>query len=287
MKTYVKYILFNALWLGLTATAFSQAPTPNRITVPLSDPSRSATVKVSLLTGSISVNGYAGKVIIADTKYRDGNEPRRPQPEDTAGLKRIATTGLAVEEDNNVVSISTGSFMNPCDIFLKVPFRTTLMLKTVNDGTIVVEQVQGEIEVSNINGPVMLNKISGNVVAHALNGNVKVTLVDIEPDKPMSFSSLNGNIDVSFPENLKANFSMRTDNGEIYSGFDIKFNQAESKDQELEFTKRQGQTLGLLSRGGGFKIKMNKNIRGTVNGGGPEIQFKTFNGNIYIRKLAK
>jgi hypothetical protein len=29
---------------------------------------------------------------------------------------------------------------------------------------------------------------------------------------------------------------------------------------------------------------VDKTVRGKINGGGPEIQFKDFNGNIYIRK---
>jgi DUF4097 and DUF4098 domain-containing protein YvlB len=32
---------------------------------------------------------------------------------------------------------------------------------------------------------------------------------------------------------------------------------------------------------------MDSTMKGTINGGGPEIQFKTFNGNIYIRKSSK
>jgi DUF4097 and DUF4098 domain-containing protein YvlB len=37
-------------------------------------------------------------------------------------------------------------------------------------------------------------------------------------------------------------------------------------------------------KGGKYKVKIDKNVRGTINGGGQEIQFKNFNGNIYIRK---
>jgi hypothetical protein len=31
-------------------------------------------------------------------------------------------------------------------------------------------------------------------------------------------------------------------------------------------------------------VKMDKTVRGTINGGGPEMQFTNFNGEIYIRK---
>jgi DUF4097 and DUF4098 domain-containing protein YvlB len=279
MKTIVKHLLTNALWLGLAATAYPQVPGADHVTVPLSDPSRPGTVKVSLLTGSISVKGYSGKEVIVDAKSRDEDESRGHHRADTSGMKRIPnlSTGLSVEEEGNVVTIGTGSLNRPVDIALQVPTRTSLRLKTVNDGDIKVEQVQGEIEVNDINGAVTLTQVGGSVVAYALNGNVKVSLIGIEPNKPMSFSSLNGDIDVSFPADLKASASMKTDNGEIFSDFDI----------SLSAMAPQPVTQEARGKGGKFKIKIDKTTRGTINGGGPEMQFITMNGNIYIRKSPK
>jgi len=278
MKKLLHYGLTIAVWLGLAATAFPQAAGTDHVTVPLSDPARPGTVKVSLLAGSISVKGYAGKEVIVDANARDEGS-RRGHRADTSGMKRIpnTSTGLTVEEEGNVVSISTGSLNRAVDISLQVPTRTSLRLKTINDGDIKVEQVQGEIEVNDTNGAVTLTQVSGTVVAHALNGNVKVSLVAVEPNKPMSFSSLNGDIDVSFPPDLKANASMKTDNGEMFSDFDIKIDAAAV--QPVAEVAR--------GKGGRYRIKIDRTTKGTVNGGGPEMQFKTFNGNIYIRKSSK
>jgi DUF4097 and DUF4098 domain-containing protein YvlB len=38
------------------------------------------------------------------------------------------------------------------------------------------------------------------------------------------------------------------------------------------------------SKGGKYKVKIDKTTVGSINGGGPDLDFKTFNGNIYIRK---
>ena len=35
---------------------------------------------------------------------------------------------------------------------------------------------------------------------------------------------------------------------------------------------------------GRYRINVNKVIYGSVNGGGPDIEMRTFNGNIYLRK---
>ncbi len=261
--------------IGLTAAAGAQTPGEDRVTVPFSDPSRPGTVKVNLLSGGITVKSYSGKEVVIQAKAREEKESRRHAAE-SAGMKRITntTTGLTVDEEENVVSIGTGLSSRAVDINIQVPTRTGLKLKTVNDGDIIVEQVQGEIEVQDINGGVTLTQVSGSVIAHALNGNVKVTLAAVAPDKPMSFSSLNGDIDVTFPPGLKANVVMKTDNGEVFSDFDVQMNPSAAKPV----------TEDAKGKGGKYHLRLDRNMYGTINGGGPEIQFKTMNGNIYIRK---
>src|SRR5438105_671975 len=92
--------------------------------------------------------------------------------------------------------------------------------RPVNLRAHLVSGVDGEFDINDVNGEVDLKNIGGSVVAHALNGHVLVTFNRIDPQKPMAFSSLNGDIDVTFPADLKANVSLRTDNGEVYSDFD-------------------------------------------------------------------
>ncbi len=278
MKTVMKQIMTHAAWLGLVATAFAQTPGSDHVTVPFSDPSRPGTVKVNLIAGSVTVKGYGGKEVVVDAKARDEGREHRSRPE-AAGMKRIPnmSTGLTVEEESNVVSIGAGPMMRAVDITLQVPAHTNLTLKTINDGDISVEQVQGELEVEDINGAVTLTQVSGSVIAHALNGNVKVSLAGVLPNKPMSFSSLNGDIDVTFPPDVKASASMKTDNGEIYSDFDVK----------IDASAVQPVPEAASGKGGKYRIKIDRTVKGTINGGGPEMQFKTFNGNIYIRRATK
>ena len=277
MGKFIKYVLVTILCTVLPATAFSQESDSDHFTIPLSDPSREATVKVNIFNGSITVKGYDGKEIIGDIEYRENHKPKKLHQADTTGLKKIATFGgLSIDEDNNVVNIRRNFIFSPSSLKLQVPKRTTLVLKTATNGDISIEQVHGEIEVSNISGHVTLTDVAGSVVAHALSGDVNVTLKEIDPGKPMSFSSMSGNIDVTFPEDLKANVSMSSINGEIYSGFDIKIDPSgvRAQDDDSEEDKN-------------FKLRFGGKVSGSINGGGPEIQFKTFSGNIYIRKLSQ
>jgi DUF4097 and DUF4098 domain-containing protein YvlB len=274
MNSYFKFNKFAIVAVFIAAVPFLMAQTPdNRIAVPC-DPSRPANLRAHLVSGSITVKGGDVKEIVVEARVRGGEESHGDRRAE--GMKRIpmTSTGLNIEAENNNVRVSTDSYQRTVDLTITVPTHTSLSLHTVNDGNILVSGVDGELDVNNVNGQVDLKNIGGSVVAHALNGHVVATLNRVDPQKPMAFSSLNGDIDVTFPADLKANVSMRTDNGEVYSDFDIKV-LPNAPQQTVEDNR---------GKGGKYKVKIDKNVRGTINGGGQEIQFKNFNGNIYIRK---
>src|SRR5438128_22882 len=208
----------------LAWTVCGQELPADRVSVPLRDSSRPGLVKANLMAGGITVKGYDGKEVIVEARLRHGHSGDGDKPDkQTGGLKRIdvATTGLAVEEEDNVVSVSTGPSHRAVDLFIQVPFKTSLKVGCLNDGDIVAEKVEGEIEANNLNGGVTLTNVAGVVVAHSLNGEVNVHLERITPAKPMSFSTLNGDIDVTLPSDAKATVKMETQNGGIYSDFEI------------------------------------------------------------------
>jgi DUF4097 and DUF4098 domain-containing protein YvlB len=244
----------------------------DRVNVPLTDPARPVVLKASLLNGSITVKAHAAKDVIVEARVREEGEKRSSR----TGSRRImiATTGLTVDEDNNEVRVSADSVQRTIDLTILVPARTSVNLRTVNDGDIKVTGIDGEIDVDDVNGEVTLEDVSGYAVAHALNGDVTVNFKSINPQKPMAFSSLNGDIDVVFPVDLKANVSIASDRGDVFSDFDIAM-QARNNSVTVQDSR---------ARGGKYRVQTDKTVRGTINGGGPEIQFKNFNGAIYIRK---
>jgi DUF4097 and DUF4098 domain-containing protein YvlB len=274
---YFSHLIIIVLSTLIVTTASAQ--NDSRVRVPLADPARPASVRAHLLNGSITVKGADVKEILVEAHAREeGREGRGEGRRDGAadGMKRIpmTSTGLNIEAENNQVRISTDAIQRTVDVTVTVPLHTSLSLKTVNDGNITVTGVDGELDIDNVNGEVILKNVSGSVVAHALNGKVLATFNRIDPQKNMAFSSLNGDIDVTFPADLKANVNMRTDNGEVYSDFDV----------QLTATAPQQVVEDGRSQGGKYRVKIDKAVRGRINGGGQEIQFKNFNGNIYIRK---
>ncbi|MBI3004933.1 MAG: hypothetical protein HYY49_05900, partial [Ignavibacteriales bacterium] len=220
--------ILTAVVLALVgAQTLAQQVNPDRYTIPLADPARPMFLRASLMAGSLVVKGYAGKDVIVDVDIA----PHKDEDHDDEdagkkkGLRRIPNTasGLSIEEENNTVMITKSGYgSSEVRVSVQVPVNCSMKLNIVNGGEIVVEGVNGDLDVNNTNNSVKLLKISGSVVAHALNGNLVVTMAKVTPDKAMSFSSLNGEVDVTLPADTKANVSLKTDmGGEIYSDFDI------------------------------------------------------------------
>jgi hypothetical protein len=271
--------MLGLLMLCLVALALAQDATTDKVNVPLSDPSRPVMLKIGLISGSITVKGGAVKEVTVEARTRatEDDEEKSDRPR---GLKLIPNrnSGLTVEEDDNVVSVSTGmrGGSHTVDLTLRVPTNCSMHLSTVNDGNIEVENVNGDLEVNCTNGSVRLTGISGSAVANALNEDLTAAFVKVNPLKPMSFSSMNGKIDITLPPDVKANLTMKSDQGEIYSDFDMKV-----LTEDISPSSRVQDNKG---KKGKFRVSIEKAVRASINGGGQEIQLTNFNGDIYIRK---
>jgi len=289
-KTLRNILMGLALLVCAALLGYAQDAKTDRAVVPLTDPAKPVLIKADVLMGSITVKGYDGKEVIVEAKVRersltDEDEEEAEEDEDAeeekdkaakiAGMKKIGavSTGLEVEESNNIVSISAESWKYAVDITIQAPRASSLELQSTNDGDIVVENVSGEIEVENVNGSNTLKNISGNAVVNTVNGDVTVSMTRVTPDKPMSFSSMNGDVDVTFPADIKANVKMKSQQGEIYSDFDITLKPVPQKAEEVSKSGK-----------GKYRISFEKYVYGTINGGGPEYSFNTFNGDVFIRK---
>jgi hypothetical protein len=207
--------------------------------------------------------------------FQDDKAKREAKEKRTAGMKLLSgsASGLEIEEEDNVVQISTESWKAATDLVIQVPRAASLEIRSTMDGAVVVEGVSGEIDINNINGPVTLKNVSGNTLVHTVNGDIEVVLARVAADKPLSFSTMNGDIDVTLPADVKANLKMKAEQGEIYSDFDINMTRQPAKSEAAEKTEQ-----------GKFRITFDKALYGIVNGGGQEIGFNTFSGDIYIRK---
>lgn len=273
MVKYKATILF--LVLILTRLAFGQSEGVDRVAVPFSDPSRPGFLEADLINGSITVTGYDGKEAVIEARTRSKKISRGHSERTPDGMIRlnITSTGLTVEEEHNKMSVGAASHFRTIDLDIKVPVKTSLNIRTINNGDIFIDNIEGEIEVNNVNGEIKVLNVSGNVLSNTTNGDVTVSFKEITPAKPMSFVSFNGDVDVTFPGQIKADVKIKTEHGDIFSDFDIKL---EERAKMIKEDSRK--------EGGKFKLHIESAMYGKINGGGPEYHFSTFNGTIYIRK---
>ena len=319
------------LLMALVHSANAQGSTekPRGRVIPLSDPKKPVFVEVTMLSGGITVLGYDGTEVrvyatVDGEEHTDEGEEGDSDPR-ARGLKRIRnrSAGLSIEEQDNRIHIQTSSWRNSVDVELRVPRRTSLELGTVNDGDIVVRGVEGEIEAQNTNGAITVEDVSGSVLAEAVNGDIVVRLNRVEPDKAMSFVSMNGDLDVTLPPDMRANLRLSTENGEIFTDFDLDLVDAGWEDDaDVARDKARAERDRARAEADRARIEgepaptphptphvtpvtpktpkppkppraprepkavshFESGMVGKLNGGGPPVHFESFNGNIYIRK---
>ncbi|WP_343487448.1 DUF4097 family beta strand repeat-containing protein [Allomuricauda sp. d1] len=263
-------ILLAVLAVFVMSAVQAQKKEMDLFTIPLSNPGKPGVLEVEQISGSITVVAYDGTEVIVKASISEGLG-------DCAdcgrkGMKKISGSSVNIsgEENGNVVEIHNEIWNKKTDLDIKVPKNFSLKLGTVNDGDIYVEGVNGEMEISNVNGHITLKDVSGSATTDTTNGEVKVNFNSIKNGADMAFSSFNGNVEVTFPSSLKANVKAKSDMGDIYTDFDMAV--IENKPQV-----ERGQSSK------GYKVKLEQWVRGTINGGGPEMLFKTFNGDVVIK----
>ncbi|MGZ8868435.1 MAG: DUF4097 family beta strand repeat-containing protein [Thermoanaerobaculia bacterium] len=138
---------------------------------------------------------------------------------------------------------------------INVPRSMNISADTVN-GAIRLSDVSGEIELDTTNGKIEVANCSGIVDASTTNGGIAVELLSVVAGKDMSFETTNGRITLSVPTGLAADINASTTNGSVRSDLPLS-------------TTRMSRT----------------SIKGTLNGGGPEIRLRTTNGGIEIRSI--
>lgn len=260
----------------LLVSFFAKSQDREQLSVPLSDPNKEGKLKVEIINGSIKVVGYDGKDIMIDAVSIDKNE-KKTNKERADGMRRIATNSgfeLTAKEHNNTVTVGIDKVNIVVNITIKVPRKFSLKLSTINEGNILVENVNGNLEVSNINGNIKLKSVAGSVVANTINDDIVVNFTNITANTPMAFTSLNGDVDITFPATIRANVKLKSEMGEVFSDFDIDVDKTLSNAKHITDKEK-----GL------YKIKKNEWTYGKINNGGAEIMMKTFNGDIIIHKV--
>lgn len=267
MYRSIRYLLFVVTLSLLSIPALAQ----NKLEIPLSNPGEPGRLVVAAnFSDEVEIRAHDQNNVIVNYNG-EGKDDDRDAMKD--GMRRISGGGVGIEvtEENNEVRISTGPMPNDdFEMIVYVPRNFSLKLNTVQ-GDVKVSGLSGELEISAVNGDIELADISGTVLVNSVHGDMEIDFNEINPDSPMSFTGINGDIEVSFPSNAKFTAKMKTEWGDVYTNFDMEIDRSASKPE-------------VNTKDGEYRVAVNKWIFGKVNGGGPEFLFKTLQGDISIRK---
>ena len=308
-KTITIFSIFILIFI-CSAESYSQEKYEYSKKLSFSDPSNPGLLQILRGEGDITITGYQGKEVLIETEL-DVFKTSDVEDEKAKGLKRISGTNFHVgsNEDENTIVI-TRSFGDKNELHIKVPYNTSIKIgggilgkikipamnieiKQKNKGNmnipipnpvnfmggilggdITVTNVTGAIEISSIEGDITLEDVSGEVTANSVDGDLLVTFKDIEKGKPIFLSTVDGDIDVTLPPNIQADLSLQTLDGDMFTDFDIDI--ALEPERKTKDDKRSTDMVRFFRPGNA--------VYGKINGGGTEIQIRTVDGGIYLRK---
>jgi len=176
--------------------------------------------------------------------------------------------GLVIEREALRTTIVLAATVKPgARIEARIPRVADLRVDASNGGPVTIRDVHGQLEIVNSNAAIVLDRVGGTVLASTSNGPIEATLVSIEPSLPLSFLTSNGRITVTLPADVKANLKLESDTGSITTEYTLSAVAAAPIERKV-------------MRGG----RMRTIVSGAVNGGGAEIELRTENSPIVVRR---
>lgn len=190
-------------------------------TIKFSDPAKPGTLKVNVTNGDIHLKGEDTNEVRVTTDLK----PEEPAVRKDGLRVLTSSSSYSLTEKNNVVSLTYGTESWPTsggEFTITVPRNTTVIINSNFGGDIEVGGVTGNIEVKSLNGEVHLEDIDGAALVETMNGEIHASVHALHDGKPLSFTSMNGEVALRLPADAKANVRLRTHNGSILTDFDEK-----------------------------------------------------------------
>lgn len=200
----------------LTSAHGSDAETAS---IKFSDPNQPGTLKITVANGDIDIRGADTAEVTVRTELKPEGQAQRKD-----GLRVLtSSSSYSLVEKNNVITLSYGTGAWPGsggDFDITVPRNTNVIISSSFGGDISIGEVSGDLEVKSLNGEVALKQVSGGALVETMNGEISADVVTLQENKPLSFTSMNGEVALRLPADAKANVRLRTHNGSILTDFD-------------------------------------------------------------------
>jgi hypothetical protein len=266
------FVLALATMAGSRGTAALQSSTPNNLGVDVMDPQRSGdevreefhqTYPMSA-NGRLSLENINGGVRIA---VWDQNEVKVDAVKRASRKERLAEAKIEINSTGDSVRIRTDypdrdqtftneegrRYNNPAsvDYSLTIPRQARIDAVELINGSLDIDGAIGDVKASSINGRVTARSLTGDVKLSTVNGSLEATFTQLDAAKPVSLSSVNGNIDLIIPSDSNALIKAGTVHGDVSNDFGLPVVHGEYVGHEMN---------GQIGNGG-TRIKL-----GNVNG---------------------
>src|SRR5215216_299161 len=196
-SVFSSIVFFSAAMAVLPNTRAEESTTE----IKFSDPTKPGTMRISLTRGEVRIRGNDSPTI---TVKSDVKAPQSKPRKD--GLREIvgSSTFLLTEKDNVITLDATGDgARNSPNFNVTVPRSTSLVISDSLGGEISCVDVNGDLEIKNMNGRIKLEGVAGGVLVETINGEVSADVRELHDGKPLSFTSMNGEITIRLPADAK------------------------------------------------------------------------------------
>ena len=257
---------------------FSSLKAQSPYTAKFNSASGEKRVEVYISNANLTVKGTSKSNVIVNAS---GMEPIPDRAKGLRPLSQLAADntglGLEIKESNNIITIKQTS-TSELEVTLEVPKNADLFIEHSgrNKGPMKIDNIEGEMELSVKRSMLQITGAVGPIVANSTGGDIEIKFRKLSQEGPTSINTVSGFVDVTLPADSKVNLELTTLSDDIFTDFEVKM---EKKEEEQKNKNRHSRNRHNRS----CECK-EKNITGTINGGGVEMYLKSVRDNIYLRK---
>lgn len=222
-------------------------------------------------TGRVSLGNINGSVRVAAW---DRNEVKVDAVKKAYRRDRLDEAKIEVRSDAEGIHIETqyptrsqtftdgeGRYNNPAIVEYTLTVPRTARIDSIEliNGDLDMEALAGDIKASSINGRVSARNLTGVVKLSTINGKLEGAFNQLDAAKPITLSSINGQVTLIIPSDANAEVKASTVHGQITNEFGLPV--------------RRGKYVG-------------RDLAGQIGQGGARIRLGNVNGQISIRHAA-
>jgi DUF4097 and DUF4098 domain-containing protein YvlB len=214
----------------------------------------------------VEIIGTTGSQVIISTEAKDENKDERAnglREISASGLSDNTGLGLSVDQNGSTAKVNQVG-RNNRNYLVKVPKGVSVYYEhsSWEGKTLSIRDLHSEIEVSANYNSIELENVTGPMAINTVYGQIDATFEKAPEADAVSLHSVYGNVDVSLPANTRADLTLSTSYGKIFTDLDVEMKKEEGGLREISSSK----------------------ISGTINGGGMDMRLKSTYKNIYLRK---